>query len=201
MRKQSTTRHRAAAICAMFGARAIGRMPEKLERRRVLGFIGRMKSLISVSALILVAACASHTPYGPAKSSGAAGYETQKIETNRYRVSYTDKDANRSHDMALLRAAEITQLDGRDWFEITGGYTDHDGARSDSRTSVSVGGSTGSRGRSAVGVGVGFGIPVGSSGGNVTTVIDIVTGENPKPDRPSVYDAMSVDINLRGNAP
>ncbi|MFT5776702.1 MAG: hypothetical protein ACI9NG_002677 [Hyphomonas sp.] len=201
MRQQRTTRHRAAAIWVMCGACAIGRMPEKLERRRVLRFIGSMKTLISLSALILLAACASHTPYGPAKSSGAAGYETQKIETNRYRVSYTDRDAGRSHDMALLRAAEITQLDGRDWFEITGGYTDQDGARSDSRNSVSVGGSTGSRGRSGVGVGVGFGIPVSSSGGSVTTVIDIVTGENPKPDRPSVYDAMSVDINLRGNAP
>ena len=127
------------------GACAIGRMPEKLERRRVLGFIGTMKTLISASALVLVAACASHTPYGPAKSSGAVGYETQKIETNRYRVSYTDRDAGRSHDMALLRAAEITLQDGRDWFEITGGYTDQDGAPSGSRTSVSVGGSTGSR--------------------------------------------------------
>lgn len=201
MRQQSTTRHRAAVICAKCGTGAIGQMPEKLERRRVLGFIGSMKTLISISALVLVAACATHTPYGPAKSSGAAGYETQKIETDRYRVSYTDRDAGRSHDMALLRAAEITLLDGRDWFEITGGYTDQDGAPSGSRTSVSVGGSTGSRGHSNVGVGVGFGIPVGSSGGNVTTVIDIVTGDNPKPDRPSVYDAMSVDINLRGNAP
>lgn len=176
-------------------------MPEKLERRRVLGFIGSMKTLISVSALILVAACASHSPYGPAKSSGAAGYSSQKIETGRYRVSYTDKDANRAHDMALLRAAEITLQDGRDWFEITGGYTEQEGSGAGSRTSVSVGGSTGSRGHSSVGVGVGFGIPVGSGGGSVTTVIDIVTGENPKPDRPSVYDAMSVDINLRGNAP
>ena len=201
MRQQSTTRHRAAVICAKCGTGAIDQMPEKLERRRVLGFIGSMKTLISISALVLVAACATHTPYGPAKSSGAAGYETQKIETDRYRVSYTDRDAGRSHDMALLRAAEITLLDGRDWFEITGGYTDQDGAPSGSRTSFSVGGSTGSRGHSNVGVGVGFGIPVGSSGGNVTTVIDIVTGDNPKPDRPSVYDAMSVDINLRGNAP
>ena len=201
MRQQSTTRHRAAVICAKCGTGAIDQMPEKLERRRVLGFIGSMKTLISISALVLVAACATHTPYGPAKSSGAAGYETQKIETDRYRVSYTDRDAGRSHDMALLRAAEITLLDGRDWFEITGGYTDRDGAPSGSRTSVSVGGSTGSRGHSNVGVGVGFGIPVGSSGGNVTTVIDIVTGDNPKPDRPSVYDALSVDINLRGNAP
>jgi hypothetical protein len=188
-------------MCSRCGTGAIGRVTEKLERRRVLGFIGRMKTLISVSALFLVAACATHTPYGPAKSGTSAGYTSQKIETGRYRVSYTDRDAGRSHDMALLRAAEITLQDGRDWFEITGGYTDQEGYGSGSRTSVSVGGATGSRGRSSVGVGVGIGIPVGSSGGNVTTVIDIVTGENPKPDRPSVYDAMSVDINLRGNAP
>jgi hypothetical protein len=175
-------------------------MPERLEHPTILGFSDYMKNLILLASLILVTACATHTPYGPAKSSGTAGYTSQKIETGRYRVSYTDNDAGRSHDMALLRAAEITLQDGRDWFEITGGYTDQDGASSGSRTSVSVGGSSGSYGR-GVGVGVGFGIPVGSSGGKVTSVIDIVTGKNPKPDRPSVYDARSVDINLRGNAP
>tara|TARA_R110000787_G_C13261084_1_gene430499 strand:+ start:168 stop:695 length:528 start_codon:yes stop_codon:yes gene_type:complete len=175
-------------------------MSERLERAVNLGFSDCMKTLISLASLILVTACASQAPYGPAKSSNAAGYTSQKIETGRYRVSYTDNDAGRSHDMALLRAAEITLLEGGDWFEITGGYTDQDGDRSGSRTSVSVGGSSGSYG-SGVGVGVGFGIPVGSSKAKVTSVIDIVTGKNPKPDRPSVYDARSVDINLRGNAP
>jgi hypothetical protein len=200
MRSQSTTRHRAAAICVKCCASAIAAVPEMLERSTILGFIAFMKTLISLASLILVSACASHSPYGPATSSGAAGYTHQKIETGRYRVSYTDKDPGRAHDLALLRAAELTLQDGNDWFEITGGYTDQEAAGSESRSSVSVGGSRGSYG-SGVGVGVGFGIPVGSSSAKVTTVIDIVSGKNPKPDRPSVYDARSVDINLRGTAP
>lgn len=159
-----------------------------------------MKTLTLLSCLVLVAACASHSPYGPATSGGASGYTQQKIEAGRYRVSYTDNDAGRSHDMALLRAAELTLQDGNDWFEITGGYMDQEGAGSGPRSSVSVGGSRGSYG-SGVGVGVGFAIPVGSGSAKVTSVIDIVTGKNPKPERPSVYDARSVDINLRGNAP
>lgn len=171
-----------------------------LEQMPVLRFISLMKTLMAVSALALLAACTTHTPYGPARSDGAAGYASQKIEQGRYRVSYTDKDAARSHDMALLRAAEITLQEGGDWFEITGGYTDQDPGSSGPRSSVSVGGSRGSYG-SGVGMGVGIGIPLGSSGADVTTVIDIVTGKGEKPDRPSVYDARSVDINLRGNAP
>ena len=195
-----TTRHRAAAIWCRFAHVAIGSVRVGLEQMHDLGFISLMKTLIAASSLVLLAACASHTPYGPARSDGAAGYASQKIEQGRYRVSYTDPDAGRSHDMALLRAAEITLQEGGDWFEVTGGYTDQDNSRSGSRSSVSVGGSSGSYG-SGVGVGVGIGLPLGSSGPNVTTVLDIVTGKGDKPDRPSVYDARSVDINLRGNAP
>ena len=196
MQAPRTTRHRAAAIWRRFAHVAIGAVRVGLEQMPDLGFISLMKTLIAASSLVLLAACASHTPYGPARSDGAAGYASQKIEQGRYRVSYTDPDAGRSHDMALLRAAEITLQEGGDWFEVTGGYTDQDNSRSGSRSSVSVGGSSGSYGS-----GVGIGLPLGSSGPNITTVLDIVTGKGDKPDRPSVYDARSVDINLRGNAP
>jgi hypothetical protein len=200
MQAPRTTRHRAAAIWRRIAHVAIGAVRVGLEQMLVLGFISLMKTLMAVSALALLAACTTHTPYGPARSDGAKGYASQKIEQGRYRISYTDADAARSHDMALLRAAEITLQEGADWFEITGGYTDQDPGTSGPRSSVSLGGSRGSYG-SGVGMGVGIGIPLGSSGSDVTTVIDIVTGKGEKPDRTSVYDARSVDINLRGNAP
>ncbi len=200
MQAPRTTRHRAAAIWRSFAQAAIARLIVGLEQMSFLGFIRDMKTLMAASALVLLAACATHTPYGPARSDGAAGYTSQKIEQGRYRVSYTDKDVARSHDMALLRAAEITLQEGADWFEITGGYTDQDAGSAGPRSSVSLGGSRGSYG-SGVGMGVGIGIPLGSSGSDVTTVIDMVTGKGEKPDRPTVYDARSVDINLRGNAP
>ena len=161
-----------------------------------------MKQLLMVSAFVLVAACASTAPYGPAARSGAMGYESLQIEDNRFRIAYTDSDAARARDRALLRAAEVTLENGKDWFEVTNAYASGESLDTGgSRTSVSIGGSTGSRGRSSVGVGVGIGFPVGgSSSGKVTEVLEIIIGSGEKPDRPNIYDARSVDINLRSAA-
>ena len=162
-----------------------------------------MKRLLMCSAFVLVAACASTSAYRPAAKSGAMGYETLQIENDRFQVSYTDTDAARARDRALLRAAEVTLEQGKEWFEVTSSYSSDESTRdSGSRTSVSIGGSTGSYGRSSVGVGVGIGFPIGSSSssGKVTEVLEIKVGSGEKPDRANVYDARSVDINLRGSA-
>jgi len=159
-----------------------------------------MKPYLLFVAAAMLAACTSTQPYGPASGSGKMGYSSQKIETGRYQVAYTDSDVSRARDRALLRAAELTLQEGADWFEIVNSYTEQpaDGRRTGS--SVSIGGSSGSYGRSSgVGVGVGIGIPIGgSSGPAVTEMLEILTGTGEKPDRPNVYDARSVDINLRG---
>ena len=161
-----------------------------------------MKRLLMCSAFVLVAACASTSAYGPAAKSGAMGYESLQIENNRFRVSYTDTDAAKARDRALLRAAEVTLEQGAEWFEVTSSYSSDEsvGDRAP-RSSVTIGGSSGSYGRSSVGVGVGIGFPIGgSSSGKVTEVLEILVGSGEKPDRPNVYDARSVDINLRGAA-
>ncbi|MDX1294114.1 MAG: hypothetical protein R3265_14970 [Hyphomonas sp.] len=158
-----------------------------------------MKPHVLLLAASLLAACASNAAYGPATKSGAKGYASQQIETGRYQVSYTDSDPSRARDRALLRAAELTLQEGSDWFEITSSFTDRSEEGRSGGSSVSIGGASGSRGRSSVGVGVGIGIPIGGSSGAVTEVIEIVTGKGEKPDRPTVYDARSVDINLRGS--
>ena len=162
-----------------------------------------MKHLLIALGTLSLTACATTPAYGPASKEGAMGYASQQIEAGRHRVSYTDGDAGKARNMALLRAAEITLMEGKDWFEVTSEFADTQQGRS-SGSSISIGGGTGSYGRSSsVGVGVGFGIPLGggSSSGKTTAVLEIVTGAGPKPDKPTVYDARSVDMNLRGQIP
>lgn len=160
-----------------------------------------MKPYAILLAAGLLAACTSNAAYGPASKSGAMGYSSQQIETGRYQVSYTDSSPSTARDRALLRAAELTLLEGSGWFEITSSFAERSEDSRSGGSSVSIGGSSGSRGHSSVGVGVGIGIPLGGgNSGSVTEVLEIVTGKGDKPDRPSVYDARSVDINLRGSA-
>ncbi|MEQ9506112.1 MAG: hypothetical protein RLO80_07550 [Hyphomonas sp.] len=160
-----------------------------------------MKHAFVIPALALMAACATTPVYGAAKSERSEGYLSQQIETNRHRVSYTDKDPVRARNMALLRASEITLTDGKDWFEITNETVDSEGSRrSNGGTSVSIGGSAGSSGYSGVGVGIGIGLGGGGSSGKVTHTMEIVTGAGPKPDKAEAYDARSVDMNLRVTA-
>jgi hypothetical protein len=161
----------------------------------------RMKHVFLIPALAVMAACATTPVYGPAKSDGGAGYLSQQIEQGRHIISYTDPDPVRARNMALLRASEITLTEGKDWFEITSEGADTEESRGGG-PSLSIGGGTSSYGRSSgVGVGLGIGIPLGGgSSGKTTQTIEIVTGANPKPDRPSAYDARSVDMNLRVTA-
>jgi hypothetical protein len=160
-----------------------------------------MKHVFLIPALAVMAACVTTPVYGPARSERDEGYISQQIETGRHRVSYTDRDAIRARNMALLRASEITLMEGKDWFEITSETMDSEGSGRSGGPSVSIGGSAGSGGYSGVGVGVGFGIPLGGgSAGKVTQTLEIVTGSGAKPDKPEAYDARSVDINLRVSA-
>ncbi|WP_049755007.1 MULTISPECIES: CC0125/CC1285 family lipoprotein [Hyphomonas] len=158
-----------------------------------------MKTFAIALGALSLAACATTPVYGPAAKDGAMGYTSQQIEAGRHRIAYTDKDAGKARSLALLRASEITLMEGKDWFEVTAEYTDVEQGGGGG-PSLSVGGGSGSYGRSSsVGVGVGFGIPLGGgSGGKATAVLEIVTGTNPKPDKSTVYDAQSVDMNLRG---
>ena len=67
-----------------------------------------MMKWVAVSALALVGACATQSPYGPATRDGGAGYSVMPIENNRFRITYTDKSAEIARSSALRRAAELT---------------------------------------------------------------------------------------------
>ena len=79
------------------------------------------RSLLAVGAVLLLAACASPTPYQPA--TDRFGYAVQTLETDRYRVSFagnTLTPRETVEDFLLYRAAEVTLDSGRDYFILVG---------------------------------------------------------------------------------
>ena len=81
------------------------------------------KIMPAALAALLLGACASTTNqfYEPADSPGEYGYSEVQIDDNRYRVSFTG-DASTTdeavRDLALMRAAELTEREGYDWFRV-----------------------------------------------------------------------------------
>ena len=150
-------------------------------------------ALTGLSALALTA-CASLAPYGAQMGPNGQGYSEQRIESNRYRVTYNGVGAaGRVADWALVRAADLTTEQGYDWFEVTQSWTDgRPGGAGGVRPSVSIGGGS-SRygGYSASGVGVGVGLNF-SGPQQTSTTLEVVLGRGQKPDRPHAYDARSV---------
>lgn len=153
---------------------------------------------LAASSLALVA-CASLAPYGAQGGPGGQGYSEQRIESDRFRVTYNGVGApGPVADFALLRAAELTTQEGYDWFEVAQSWTDgRPGGAGGVRPSVSIGGGT-SRygGYSASGVGVGLGLDL-SGPQPTSTTLEIVMGRGDKPSRPSAYDARDVQSALR----
>ncbi|MBR9833945.1 MAG: hypothetical protein GYB42_01850 [Alphaproteobacteria bacterium] len=153
--------------------------------------------MLAFALFASLGACATSVPYGPATKAGAKGYIVQPIESNRFRVSYTDSKAETARTRALRRAAEVTQEQGDTWFQIVAAYDDVE-ASGGSRSSVSIGGGSYSGGRTSVGLGVGIGIPLGGSSGPATHVLEIITGSGDKPDDENTYLASDVLLNLAG---
>lgn len=147
-------------------------------------------------AFLLGACTTGGGVYQPAAGTGY-GFAEQRIETGRYRVSYTDTEARTAETFALRRAAELTLQEGATWFEVTDSFGDEDRSASRSGTSVGVGVSGGSGGRVSTGVGIGIGLPLSGSS-KVTWTLGIVTGTGPKPLKATAYDAEQVLINTAG---
>ena len=159
----------------------------------------RLSILAVAASALTLGACASLAPYGPQRGPGGQGFVEQRIDRDRFRVTYNGVGApGPVADRALLRAAQITTDQGYDWFEVTQRYID---GRPDSaggvRPSVSVGyGSSNYGGWRASGTGVGVGLNF-SGPSPTSTSLEIVMGRGQRPDRPEVYDARGVQENLR----
>lgn len=157
-----------------------------------------------VASAVALSACASLAPYGPQTGPGGQGFSEQRIEANRFRVTYNGVGAaGPVGDYALLRAADLTTQSGYDWFEVTQRWID---GRLDSaggvRPSVSVGyggGSYGGRYGSYSTSGVGVGVGLNFSGPSPTsTTLEVLMGKGERPERPNAYDARGVQESLRG---
>lgn len=158
--------------------------------------------VLSLAALALAACATSPPPYTPAASTRAVGYSETQIEGNRYFVTYrapSGADAALVQDYALLRAADLTLQNGRDWFWVDRRTVDEVDARN-SGPSVGVGIGGGSYGRhSGGGVGVGINIPLGGQSAQRASAVtlEVRFGDGPKPDDANAYDARATSANLR----
>ena len=85
--------------------------------------------LLATAATLALPACATATPYGPAGVDSRYGYAEQRVDADRYRVSFSGNSVTTREqvEMALLlRAAEVTTEAGYDWFSTVNRATDRD---------------------------------------------------------------------------
>jgi hypothetical protein len=154
-----------------------------------------MKRMIAVLTLgLALAACSSGpTKYGPALKTGDMGFREQRIEDQRYRVSFranSDMKAPDVETLALRRAADLTLQNGYQWFQVVSRMTDlAGGSQSGGGPSIGIGGGTGSYGSS---LGVGLGFNLGGDSRSYESTLEILMGNGVKPNDPSAYDAVQV---------
>lgn len=152
----------------------------------------RLASLTLAAALLASCATAVGTGYQAADSKGY-GYADQRIEGDRYRVTFRGDGATPPEAVegfALKRAAEIARSNGYDWFRVAGRSLE---AEDKGGVGIGAGLGTGSYGRSS-GVSVGVGGDLGTIGAKrfYTARLEVLLGKGPKPDGPDYYDAVGV---------
>lgn len=171
------------------------------------------KLILSVAAATVLSAglsgCATGpTAYGPAQGS-SFGFASQKIESDRFQVNFTGRNADEARNLALLRAAELTKGAGFSHFRIINSGVDQ-GRQAGSPISTSVGVGLGSGGRhgyygrgSRTNVGVGIGINDISralQGSKVTVGMEIILLNAMDDLADNVFEADSVIASVRPEA-
>jgi hypothetical protein len=152
-------------------------------------------ALVVVLGLLLADCAGAPTPYQQARDG--YGYSEQRIEENRYRVSFAGNSATTrqtTEDYLLYRAAELTVQTGHDWFEVVDRNTvqEYSGFGGSPEVGVGVGGG------SNFGVGLSFPMFGGGGAGQYTASMDILVHDGEKPqEEPNAYDAFSVISRLQ----
>ena len=76
---------------------------------------------IIISAALALSACVTATPYGPASEGGGYGFAEQRIENNRFRITFRGNSSTQRETVEnslLFRAAELTVQQGFDHFIV-----------------------------------------------------------------------------------
>ncbi len=90
--------------------------------------MSKLRISSALAALSVLAACATATPY-QAALDGQKGYANQQIESNRWQISFAGNsltDRQTVETYLLYRAAELTDLEGYDYFRVIQRVTDED---------------------------------------------------------------------------
>lgn len=85
------------------------------------------KIAFTILCALSFAACSTLPTYHPATKVGASGFSEQKIDETHYRVSFQGDSSTPRYlveDYLLLRAAELTDEKGYDYFMISEKETD-----------------------------------------------------------------------------
>tara|TARA_R110002072_G_C7915642_1_gene530667 strand:- start:637 stop:1119 length:483 start_codon:yes stop_codon:yes gene_type:complete len=153
----------------------------------------RILPLLILTPVLALTACASAGPtrYAPAYE-GQYGYSERRIEQDRFMIRFdagSDTSIQETEDLALRRAAEFTLERGGDWFVVV--RRDREGNdRNPVRVGTSASYSTGSRGYSARGIGLG--IRFDGSAGEKSVTLEILIRTGTVSDDANAYDARNV---------
>ncbi len=165
-----------------------------------------------LTGTLLVAGCATQTPYKPAEKRGAEGYTETRLGESRYRITFvgnTLTNAETVKDYALLRAAELTLQEGYEWFQVVERESDKKvNAATSVGTGFSVPGHTSvyrdcgvlscrTTVASSPGFSTGIGIASTTTTSAYTYALEVLLGKAPMPKSENAYDAREVASSIR----
>lgn len=158
-----------------------------------------MNRLLAAAAMsALVAACATETPYGAASEGRGYGFSEQRIEDNRYRITFrgnslTDRETVENY--LLYRAAEKTLQSGYDFFVMVSDDTEK---TTTYRTTSTPRGFYGPFPYYAYGYPWSYRDVDVRAVNRYSAVAYIVMGKGEKPADANAYNAAQVQANLAG---
>ena len=149
--------------------------------------------LFSAVACFCLMGCASTGgSYGPAYGTDL-GYRNTQLQHDRFRVSYTSRDAYESRDFALLRAAQIADNEGYSHFKVIQGDI-YDNGPNPIAANIGIG-LGGGFNRSRVNVGV-HDVERTIEGRKITETIEVVLLASAPANDPNVFSAQSILKNI-----